>query len=248
MSTGARDNHEKVVHPNGRTPICNWNNLGCDKRIQNSNHLFNHIRFHHEQKPFPSCKINPLWRRDTITADLFRRCNICEDDFLDLDKHTRCSPCGSNYLCPVCDLQFSESRRLRLHIERHNPDWEIFHCPKEECDKQYATKQGLQKNIHHIHQNKKRVCSYCGKVFSFFGVYFHLHIQKHMGHKPLKQKHCCTYEDCSMEYCTSSGLKDHINACHLGIVFQCDIHRCGKDFIKMLASWIQHCLSCARRG
>jgi hypothetical protein len=39
MSDRARDSHEKNSHPNGRTPMCNWNNSGCDKRIRNSNHL-----------------------------------------------------------------------------------------------------------------------------------------------------------------------------------------------------------------
>ena len=56
MSDRARDDHEKNSHPNGRNPICNWNNSGCDKRIRNSNHLFNHIRFEHELKPMPSAK------------------------------------------------------------------------------------------------------------------------------------------------------------------------------------------------
>jgi hypothetical protein len=65
MSDRARDDHEKNSHPNGRTPICNWNNSGCHKRIRNSNHLFSHIRFEHELKLIRSAKrynINPLWR------------------------------------------------------------------------------------------------------------------------------------------------------------------------------------------
>lgn len=85
MSDRARDDHEKNSDSNGRTPICNWNNSGCDKRIRNSNHLVNHIRFEHELKPMPSAKrykINPLWRGPRISGSVLRHCSVCGDDFL----------------------------------------------------------------------------------------------------------------------------------------------------------------------
>ena len=90
MSDRARDEHEKKWHPNGRTPICNWNNSGCDERIQN--HLANHIRFEHELKPVPSAKryrINPLWRAPRVAGSVLCRCSVCGDDFLDLSNHTQ---------------------------------------------------------------------------------------------------------------------------------------------------------------
>jgi hypothetical protein len=78
MSDRARDDHEKNSHPNGRIGT----NSGCDKRIRNSNHLFNHIRLEHELKPIQSAKrynINPLWRGPRIAGSALRR---CRDDFL----------------------------------------------------------------------------------------------------------------------------------------------------------------------
>jgi general transcription factor IIIA len=224
MSNRARDHREKNSHPNGRTPICNWINSGCDKRIQNSNHLFNHIRFEHELKPVLSAKrynINPLWRGPRIAGSVLRRCSVCGDDFLELSTHTRRSPCGSNHKCPVCDLRFNDSHQLEAHIKRHDAHREIFHCPKKDCDKQYATKQGLNEHIQHIHQEKKRICPYCGKAFSFFGVNFSRHVKKHLGQDSKEQVHRCTYKGCTKEYHTSSGLKVHINSCHLRVMFQC---------------------------
>jgi len=41
MSDRVKDEYEKKWHPAGRTPRCDWENSGCDKRIQNSNHRFN---------------------------------------------------------------------------------------------------------------------------------------------------------------------------------------------------------------
>jgi hypothetical protein len=241
MSDRARDEHEKKSHPNGRTPICNWNNSGCDKRIQN--HLANHIRLEHELKPVPSAKrygINPLWRAPRVAGSVLRRCSVCGDDFLDLSNHTRCSPCGSNRQCPVCDLRFNESSKLKPHIKRHDLRREIFHCPEKDCDKRYVTKQGLDEHIQHIHQDKKRICPYCGKLFSCFGVYFGRHVKTHLGQDSREQKHRCTYEGCTKEYRTSSGLKEHIDSHHLRIMFQCGIDGCGAMFHQN-AGWIQHC-------
>lgn len=136
MSDRAQDDIEKNSHPDGRTPICNWNNLGCDKRFRNSNHLFNHIRFERELTPMPSAKrykINPLWRGPRIAESVLRR-SVWGDDFLELSTNTRCSPCGSNYQCPVCNLRFNGSYRLEAHIKRHDAHREILHCPKD-CDK-----------------------------------------------------------------------------------------------------------------
>jgi hypothetical protein len=126
--------------------------------------------------------------------------------------------------------------------------WEsirFFHCPKKDCDKQYATKQGLNEHIHHIHREKKRICPYCGKAFSFFGAYFSRPVKKHLGQDSEERVHRCTYEGCTTEYRTSSGLKVHLDSCHR-VMFQCDLDGCGAMFYQN-SGCIQHCY-CVHEG
>ena len=125
------------------------------------------------------------------------------------------------------------------HIKRHDTHREIFRCPKD-CDKQYATKQGLNKHIQRIHQERKCICPYCGKAFCFFGVHFSRHIKKTLERDLEEQVYRCTYEGCTKEYRTPLGLKGYIDSRHLRIMFQCDIDGCDAIFYQN-ASWTQHC-------
>jgi len=147
MSDRVKDEHEKKWHPAGRTPRCDWENSGCDKRIQNSNHRFNHLRLEHEMQPFPRFKLTPLWRSSRISGGVLQLCTICGDDFLDLSHHTKCSPCGSDYYCPVCNLRFNDSRKSDDYTKRHDVHREMTHCPEKDCNKPFATRQGLDEHI-----------------------------------------------------------------------------------------------------
>lgn len=136
----SRDNHEKSEHPNGRTPICNWNNSGCDKRISNPKDLSRHIRFEHQHELILTASnsgVSSLWRGPRTAGSVLHRCSLCGDDFLDLNKNTErySHYCISVLHCSVCDLRFSELRAFNRHLKRHNPDREMFPCTEKDCDK-----------------------------------------------------------------------------------------------------------------
>lgn len=170
-------------------------------------------------QPFPRYKINSLWTSPRILGSVLQRCTICEDDFLNLSYHTKCSPCGSDHQCPVCELRFNNSRKLNDHIKRHDLHKEMIHCPGKDCKKPFATKQGLDEHIYSIHQGKKRICPYCHKTFHYFSVYFDRQVRTHLGQDSGLQNHRCTHEGCTKTFRTLSALKVHINSQHLRIMF-----------------------------
>jgi hypothetical protein len=226
--------------------ICNKansKNASCDKRISNPKDLSRHIRFEHQHELIPSALnsgVSPLWRGPRTAGSVFHRCNLCEDDFLDLNKNTEQYPhyCISVFHCPVCDLRFSELRTFNRHLKRHDPDREMFPCTEKDCKKEYARKVNLNQHIQNV---QKLICPHCGIGFSLCcRSNFKNHVLRHVRPDSEKQKHRCTYEGCINEYRTLTGLKNHIDSKHREVRLRYDIDGCGATFTTT-SGWRQHC-------
>lgn len=144
---------------------------------------------------------NQLWRSPRISGSVLQRCTICGDDFLDLSRHTKCSPCGSDHRCPVCELRFNDSCKLDDHIKRHNLHRERIYCPEKDCNKPFATKQGLDEHIQCIHQGKKTYLPLLSQNLPLLWCLLRQTCQNtHLGQDSGLQNHRCTHEGCTRNF------------------------------------------------
>jgi uncharacterized Zn-finger protein len=111
----------------------------------------------------PCCRANivrPFWMYSDTRCVSTRRlrphkCKHCSTSFAkgsDLRRHAMAlhgvSVEQSLFLCPQCTTEFRQGSQLALHLRIvHEERSNLFECPKNGCDKFYATRQGLKKHL-----------------------------------------------------------------------------------------------------
>lgn len=172
-------------------------------------------------------------------------------------------------LCPYtpdCKNRFSDERKLRIHINRHEAEKSFrdgnYYC--RICDKLCATKDLL---IAHVgSHNQSYCCDYCGKTFTKH-EFMKNHVIQHVFGSQKKEykkiicelcsqwvqkdrmkRHIYQFhsdkkdfkcEECGKEFKYSNSLRDHLDIHRNNPRFKCE--HCGKKFFNY-TNWKNHML------
>lgn len=114
--------------------------------------------------------------------------------------------------CPICWKQFTETRKIPLHIKRMHTKVKDFHC--EECEYSAFTKFDITRHIKNVHSPKvesedKRICPDCGKVVRGNNQ-LTLHIKKK--HLMMKKFQC---DICSFTSYGKYEMRSHLEHIHV---------------------------------
>lgn len=199
-------NHMRRIHFIGKKYCCDI----CGKTCNVKNDLIIHMRKH-------------------ISKDNREKflCSICNAVVLSksaLNNHIRTfhsdiieiHPCDY----PNCEKSFQTRTKLLQHRKIVH---ETGNFPCEYCDKQFTTKQYLQKHIKQCHSVKVLdSCEICGKEFPK-GIQLKRHMQIH------EEKQHCYYENCDKVFQFKASLLNHIKFHHAeNTAVSCD--HCGLSF------------------
>ena len=111
----------------------------------------------------------------------------------------------AKFRCPLCKLEFVESKKLFLHIKQRHGD-RPFKC--SQCDRAYAYKRTLDQHINNYHKNPGSfICGICGMKFNRKD-YLDKHVYRHSDSKDFP----CSY--CDKSFKTKSLLSSHIHGYH----------------------------------
>lgn len=115
--------------------------------------------------------------------------------------------------CPICGKDFTETRKIPLHIKRIHTKVKDFHCSK--CEYSAFTKFDITRHFKNVHLPKtenldQRVCPECGKVFRGNNSQLTLHIKKK--HLKIKKFEC---DLCSFSSYGKYEMRSHLEHVHI---------------------------------
>ena len=120
-------------------------------------------------------------------------------------KNQSCKTTSASWKCPFCCQSFGSKLKLTCHLSTAHGAKEEIVCTQ--CNKSFASKQGLY-NHKAVHEGKLRhVCQKCGKGFLNKQDY-EGHMNKHLGLRP----HRCHI--CGHDYTFLNVLMRHIKMHH----------------------------------
>ena len=125
------------------------------------------------------------------------------------------------HVCQVCGKGFMTKQYLTKHGVVHSKV-KAFKCDVDQCDKRYASTQGLMSHKKATHLGVQHECPDCGKRF---GVLSNMqrHHKAHSGEKPFK----CS--KCGVQFSLKAHLNSHTKTVHDQIrAFKCE--HCDKSF------------------
>ena len=140
------------------------------------------------------------------TGDKPFQCTICEKRFnnkANLNKHKLTHGNQRPYVCNICGQTYRQSYDLKRHTSTHTDPVKSFTCLQ--CGKIFARKSYLQRHLL-IHTNERKyVCSHCGRKFLQRGqLNFHVKNQ----HKVTNKESFDSKTDADIPDSTTPGSPD----------------------------------------
>ena len=202
--------HKKVTHSEGEGVICPH----CGTVFKANNHLKAHILRVHRDHPIVYCE----------------KCGKEFKSKYHLANHMTKYHGTPDVVCEECGKICRSEKGLVQHMKIFHRKKEPLICPHEECRQVFKTKGGLKLHVQLVHDKvpleRKHSCSYCTKKFhNQKAVERHVNTT-HLSKREIKCEQC--------EYTTNypHSLKKHMEAIHLGIMYDCDYPGCTKSYNK----------------
>lgn len=152
-------------------------------------------------------------------------CHVCNKNFLQsirLKIHLRRQH-GIIYKCSKCKKSFESPDKLKYHLTEIDCHAVIQTCPK--CGKSYKDSSSYKKHLQ-IHTHPANKCDNCKKIFVDSDK-FNEHISLRTCQKPFRKlKYEC--DECGNKFLKLVKLKIHILNVHQGINYQCE--KCNEKF------------------
>ena len=132
--------------------------------------------------------------------------------------------------CDDCGKVFESQNKLNIHIRSVHQKKKPFICPYEGCKRDFKWKHNLKAHIQTVHDKipleEKLICPFCMERFEDEDQ---LKVHKNTTHANTKEIKC---ELCDWTTTKSNphNLKKHMQAIHLGIMYDCDYPGCTKSF------------------
>ncbi|XP_044732254.1 zinc finger protein 658B-like [Chrysoperla carnea] len=170
----------------------------CNVHFANVTDLENHIQIHKDDQTIFSCQLCDFKNTDneSVKTHLGKShgvnhlvCNLCLLTFVSDRKfrsHVKTHKFINklNYLCHICDGNFSTREAIRQHIIIHAKD--IKTCKK--CLKSFKNLTDYEAHVKE-HVNKPALCTVCGKLFTN-KHFLESHMLLHDGIKPFSCNIC----------------------------------------------------------
>ena len=215
--------HRKAKHLKS-TIFCTFQN--CDYKTSVERNLRNHIAFKHEGIVYPcdlcefkGANTNSLKQHNlSIHENKKYFCNEC--DYFGTQsgaviKHRKRVHLGIDFKCTSCDFVTKDKISLKKHLDSQH----LLPC-KYKCDLcNYKTniKQNLKLHDKSKHNDSQYVCNICEKLFP---VLDYLRRHKELMHVKAESFKC---GQCNFKTKTNQRLKNHMNAVHDKIKYQCNL-------------------------
>ena len=201
--------HAKSVHSNDANFLeCDE----CNKRFPTDEKLWLHKRIMHTQGPFFQCD----------------RCDKGYKNRKLLRYHFKVTHENGSFFCEVCGKEFTNELTLKRHANFAHAKDEPSEC--NICGEICPNKNALR-NHKRRHNNKsgqlkivKNMCKFCGKGFQGNRDLIAHEKSVHLG---IKEILC---DQCDYKTHLPYKLKKHKEIVHLGIVYTCDVLKCGKSY------------------
>lgn len=152
----------------------------CGKRFTQTGHLASHMRLHSGEKPY-DCRLCGKYfsEKSSVKRHLRKihfnqynkKCNECgilcvtREDY----KEHMLSHAKKVYSCDLCQKDFPDSKRLKLHNynshDKMKEDARTYAC--KECEKYFFSTKGLKNHVKRFHTNEVPVynCALCTRTF-----------------------------------------------------------------------------------
>ena len=187
----------------------------CGKRFTQTGHLASHSRLHSGERPY-DCRLCGKFfsEKSSVKRHLRKihfnqynkKCDVCGELCVTREDYREhmLSHAQSVYNCEICNKNFPDSKRLKLHIfnshDKVNLDARTYTC--KECDKYFFSTKGLKNHVKRYHTDCPVYnCAMCSKTFLTT-----LTLESHMATHRKKDLVCPT---CSKPFRTNGSLSLH---------------------------------------
>ncbi|XP_046453052.1 transcription factor IIIA-like isoform X2 [Daphnia pulex] len=141
-----------------------------------------------------------------------------------LVQHERIHSGERPFKCEQCEQSYTRSFHLKRHVSTVHEQLavEMFLCPKENCGKQFVSRQKMKVHHENAHSANSLKCPTCEKTFKK-NQQLKIHQYQHTGILP----YVCDYEGCGKRFLMPSRLKGHAKI-HKG--YLCTAEGCNQEF------------------
>ncbi|XXG85737.1 hypothetical protein AAC387_Pa11g0765 [Persea americana] len=191
----------------------------CNSSYRRKDHLTRHL-LRHQGKLF-ICPTENCNRKFAFQGNMKRHVK----EFHDEDSHD--TDVQKQHICQECGKKFKFASKLRKHEDSHvKLDSVEAICCEPGCMKVFSNTECLKDHLRLCHQYVP--CEVCGTQQLKKNIMRHLRTHED---KDATESIKCSFQDCSLSFSTTSNLKQHIKAVHLGLrPFTCHVSGCRKKF------------------